>query len=449
MASSSPGDTRSRVASLLADADLCVKCGLCLPHCPTYRERRDEGDSPRGRIALAQGLLWGRLDLGPALVGHLDRCLGCRGCEAVCPARVPYGRLLDGVREELRRRRPAGLIRRLLQRVVADWFVRQPGWLRVGLRLLRAWQGSPFEAPTRRVLAGASTTLARLLRYLPRLAAPSPWAQVYRASGAERGQVALFLGCAARELDRGTLEAALRVLTRLGYTVRVPPEQGCCGAIHLHDGQEAAALAQVRRNLQAFAHTPGIPIVAVASGCAATLAEYATLPGLEPDQRAAAAAFSGRVMEVCDLLARDPWPSEARLHPYSGRVAVHEPCSARNVLRRARPPYEVLGRIPGIELVALTENDQCCGAAGAYMLTQPDMADRLQARKLRAAAASGAATIATVNFGCALHLDAGLCGGPVRPEVLHPVVLIDRQLAEVGAHPPIPTPADSLDTQPP
>jgi len=312
---------------------------------------------------------------------------------------------------------------------------------------LRAWQGSALEGPSRRVLAASADGLARLLRYLPALSAPAGWARVYPAHGAARAEVALFLGCVARELDGRTITAAIRVLARLGYTVRVPAGQGCCGAIYLHDGEEAAALEQVRRNLRAFAESPKGPIVSVTSGCAATLAEYAHLRGLEPGLRQGAAEFSARVYEVTDLLAREPWPESVRLAPLAARVAVHEPCSARNVLRCAPAPYEVLGRIPGVDLVALPGNEFCCGAAGAYMVTQPQMADRLREGKLNSIAATGAATIVTVNLGCALHLSAGrLHGGPM-PEVVHPLVLLDRQVAD--SPPLVPAGSQFKDTDTP
>jgi glycolate oxidase iron-sulfur subunit len=427
MDDSSPASRAKRTAGLLADADLCVKCGLCLPHCPTYRETRDESESPRGRIALAQGLLAGRLRLTPRLRAHLDRCLECRACEAVCPAQVPYGRLMEGVRAEIRRRRPAGPVRRFLQRVVAEGFVQRPAWIQALLRVLRAWQESRLESGSRRLLAVLSPPLARLLRYLPRLHPPAAWAQLYPAVGAARGEVALFLGCVAREVDRETLEATIQVLCRLGYDVRVPQGQGCCGAVHLHAGHEVEAVRLAARNVEAFAQYPGLPVVVTASGCAATLVDYGRLPGLDEGLRGRAAELAGRAVEACSLLATLPWPEAVELAPLPERVAVHEPCTQRNALRRPAAAYRVLERIPRIDLVSLPDNHRCCGAAGAYLVTQPVMADRLRLHKVEAMVASGAGTVVTTNVGCALHLRAGLAEGVDGPEVVHPLVLLARQ----------------------
>jgi glycolate oxidase iron-sulfur subunit len=196
----------------------------------------------------------------------------------VCPAKVPYGRLIDGVRAELERQRPASLLRRGLRWLAAEGFVRNPWWLRRAVGLLRGYRGSALAGRVQRVLGRLSPRFHRLSFYLPPLLAGDAWSTVYRARGEPRGEVTLFLGCVARELDRATLEASVRVLTRLGYTVHAPPAQACCGAIHLHDGAEGEALARAARNIRAFEAFPGLPVVVTASGCGATLAEYDRLP---------------------------------------------------------------------------------------------------------------------------------------------------------------------------
>jgi glycolate oxidase iron-sulfur subunit len=273
-----------------------------------------------------------------------------------------------------------------------------------------------------------SPRVARLLRYLPRLSRAGAWAESYPALGEVRGEVILFLGCIARDVDRETLEATLRVLRRFGYTVRVPRAQGCCGAIHLHAGDEAEGLALAERNLRAFAAWPGVPVVVAATGCAAQLVEYAGLPGLPARLRPIAQEFSARVVEVCNLLARAPWPAGVTLAPLAARVAVHEPCSLRNVLKGSHAPYAVLGLIPALEPLPLPGNGTCCGSAGAYMLTHPETADRLLEAKLDAVRTTAAPVVATTNPGCALHLGAGLAAEGSQVEVLHPLVLLDRQI---------------------
>jgi glycolate oxidase iron-sulfur subunit len=426
-----------RAARLLAEADLCVKCGLCLPCCPTYALSRDEGESPRGRIALGQGLAAGELAVTVRLAEHLDSCLACRACEAACPAGVPYGRIVDGARALLAERRPPGRLRRWLLGAAARGPVDRPLWWRLATAALRGYARGRLRTPVERLLARVAPPLARLARYVRPMPAPSAWRSYYPPVGDPRGEVALFLGCVARDVDRATLEASIRVLTRLGLGVRVPEGQGCCGAIHLHAGDEAAAAALARRNLAAFSRTAG-PLVVTASGCAATLAEYHRLPGIEAEEARAAGELARRVVDVSDFVAGLEWPADVTLAPLRERVAVHEPCSLRNVLRRGEAPYRLLARIPGLVTVPLPGNDRCCGSAGTYMVTRPAVADRLRDEKLTGLARAPAVLVATANVGCALHLAAGLAG-PGDIEVVHPVVILDRQLRQ-GAPEPVPAP---------
>ncbi len=416
----------ARAVRLLAQADLCVKCGLCLPRCPTYGLSRVEGESPRGRIALAQGLAGGDLPLSPRLAEHLDSCLACRACEAACPAGVPYGQIIDGARAILAERRPPGRLRRWLLGAAARGPVARPAWWRIAVAALRAYGGAGLRPTLDRLLGRFVPRLARLARYVPPLPPGLEWRPYYPPQGEARGEVDLFLGCVARDVDRTTLEASIRVLTRLGLGVRVPSGQGCCGAIHLHGGDEGEALALARRNLQAFAGTAG-PVVVTASGCAATLLEYERLPGLDGETATAAARFARRVIDVSDLIAGLTWPADVTVEALRVRVAVHVPCSLRNVVRRGDAPFRLLARVPGLVAVPLPDNDRCCGSAGTYMVTRPAVADRLRDEKLEGLARDPAPLVATANVGCALHLAAGLAG-PEGVEVVHPVVILDRQL---------------------
>lgn len=427
-----------RAVRLLAEADLCVKCGLCLPRCPTYGLSQDEGESPRGRIALGQGLAGGELPVTARLAEHLNSCLACRACEAACPAGVPYGRIIDGARALLAEHRPPGWLRRWLLGAAARGPVARPAWWRLATAVLRGYARSGLRAPLERLLAWFAPRLARLSRYVPALPPVSAWRPYYPPEGEARGEVALFLGCVARDVDRATLEASIRVLTRLGLAVRVPEGQGCCGAMHLHGGDEREALALARGNLQAFAGTVG-SVVVTASGCAATLVEYDRLPGLDRATATAATGFARRVVDVSDLIAGLTWPPAVSLEPLPARVAVHVPCSLRNVLRRSDAPFRLLARVPGLVTVALPDNDRCCGSAGTYMVTRPSVADRLRDDKLEALARAPAPLVATANVGCALHLAAGLAGRE-GVEVLHPVVILDRQLRH-GASGQVVTPA--------
>ncbi len=415
-------DRQSEAESkLLAGADLCVKCGLCLPHCPTYVKTGDEGESPRGRIALMQGLFTGDLSLSPRLEVHLGNCVACRACESVCPSHVPYGELIDAARAGIARRKPPGFLRRLGRWLGAQAPVDHPGAARLLHGLLRAYQGSGLAAIRRR---GPRRGLRRAAGYLPSLRPVLSWEAFYPARGAERGRVALFLGCVARVFDQPVLAATIRVLNHLGYAVEVPLGQGCCGAIHLHDGAEEQSVALAHRNLRAFGDGTR-PIITTASGCGATLLEYPRLAGLSPD---AAGRFAARVVDVSSFLAGVQWPAETRPQALAARVAVHEPCSLRNVMGQGAGPRALLSRVPALDVVDLPGNGRCCGAAGTYMLTHPTMADTLVADKCALLGDTGASMLVTSNVGCALHLAAALREAGSQVEVLHPVMLLARRL---------------------
>jgi len=414
-----------RESRILGDADLCVKCGLCLPHCPTYLKAGDEGESPRGRIALAQGMAAGQLPVSPGVRAHLASCLACRACESVCPSRVPYGRLIDAARAELSERRPPGAMARALRWMAAEGIVRHPRASRVALGLLGRYQGSVLERALRQGRTGRWLGLQRAARYLPPVGPAGDWQTFYPSAMEERGRVALFLGCVARAFDRETLSAAVRVLNQAGYGVHVPPGQACCGAIHLHAGAPAAALRLARKNLDAFALDGLEAVVTTASGCGATLAEYAALPGLSKGSGEGARRLAAKVMDISEFLARQPAPE---LRPLRARVAVHDPCTLRNVMAHREGPYALLAMIPGLEVVELPGNAQCCGAAGTHMLTHPRLADSLARDKREAFERAGADILLTSNVGCALHLAASLREAGSGVEVLHPVTLLARQM---------------------
>jgi glycolate oxidase iron-sulfur subunit len=409
---------------LAAKTDLCVKCGLCLPHCPTYIKSRDENESPRGRLSLIQGWARSELKATPKLTSHIDTCLLCRACETVCPAYVPYGQIVDRFRGAT-------------QRADQSLATRTTAWT------LRAILTGPRLAPlARHLLAGSGTaTVSRAARLLGQgdLVAGLPGATatprlapgLYPATTAEtRGQASLFLGCTSALLDADTVAAAVRVMNALGITVEIPDQQGCCGALHQHSGDSATATRYIADNLSAFRHeTPSAApaIVSFASGCGAMLKDYEqTLPG------DASADFSRRVRDISQFINEIAGPEGFALQPLSATVCIHSPCSLKNVLRADRHAAVLLKQIPNLNVVSLPAQTRCCGAAGSYMLEHPDMAAELRDDVLDLIAASQASTLLTSNPGCAMHLRAGLAQrGLGHIEVIHPVTLLARQLPKI------------------
>ena len=388
--------------ALLAAADLCVKCGLCLPHCPTYRLSRHEADGPRGRIALAQGLANGQLSAGISLQAHLDGCLSCRACEAVCPAKVPYGFIADAARARLAtpsRTRWTRLLGAALDR----------GWFRALIR----W--SLWLLPATRTRTDRQNPLARLLSYRPEIE------RLGTVDAPTQAEIALFTGCVGDVVERGVLRDAQRLFAAAGVEVAIPPDQGCCGALHQHGGLPEQARARAVRNAAAFADCA--QVLPLASGCGAALRD---LGGAATD---GSSPLASRVRDLCTVLSQRLDARPPQLRPLPLRVAIHTACTQANVFGAKDAVRRLLQRVPQIELVELAPESGCCGAAGLGFLTQPEQADRLREPKLDAAATSAPQVIVSANIGCAMHLAAGLRRRGLAVEVLHPVSLLARALA--------------------
>lgn len=372
-------------------ADACVVCGLCVPHCPTYRKTGEEGQSPRGRIQLMRAVLRDELEPTPRWHEHLDACLGCRNCESVCPNRVQYGQLLDGVR---------ALYPQAQHR--SRWYDRP---LHLLARFPALWSS------VRQLLAiiqrcGGHAMLQRFgLAALPFGASAKPVTSLPQTA-----QVQLFLGCVSRLAEAPVLQACVRLLHAAGVSVDIPASQGCCGALPLHQGQQGSARQMARANVAAF--RSDIPVLFTATGCGATLLDYPNLGEGTLDAQDASSWLAAHAA------------GHLRLRALPQTVWLHLPCSQRNVVRSGSATESLLRLIPGLDLRPLPGNDQCCGAAGRYHLDQPGMATQLRDDKIAAIRASGARIVLTSNVGCALWLRAA------NPdiELLHPLELLARQL---------------------
>jgi glycolate oxidase iron-sulfur subunit len=374
------------------DLATCVACGLCLPHCPTYRVTGEEALSPRGRVAGMRQVQEGGAPLDASFVRSMETCVQCRGCETACPSGVPFGRLIEPTRETL-----------------AEGPDRPPLALRAGLRALR-WHrlvvaGSTALAAAQR-LGLVPRRLSRRLGLPDRLPLRRPR---LRPTGTD---VWLFTGCVMDAWMRDVHADVLRVVTAAGAGVALPPAgASCCGALALHAGLGAEARALARRTIAAL---PGdAPILVDAAGCGAALKDYGHLLGT-PE----AAAFSARVRDVHEWLAEHPPPLRHTGDPPT--VAVQDPCHLRHVQRAHAAVRSVLS--PVATLVELDDEGLCCGAGGAYAAVQPQLAGAIRDRKLAAIRRSGAAIVASANPGCALHLAAA------GVDVVHPCTLLARAL---------------------
>lgn len=434
-----PASRPSDIFAVHAAAGLapCVHCGFCLPACPTYEVTADEADSPRGRIVLMRALTKG--EIAPddaALAFHLDRCLGCRGCESVCPAGVVFGPALEHARATIARRRGIPLTTR-----ISLWVLARPA----RQRLLWFFARLVRRSGVARFLAhGAGAAAPKLARMMALLAASEPLETGGRPDGsADTGlgasslhggdsaprrpppagrPAALFRGCIQQGLFRHVHSATITALEANGITATEVPRQVCCGALAAHAGHDGLARDLARENVRAFeAAAPDQTIVVNSAGCGAMMKAYGDwLAGdpLEP----AARNLAARVRDVSEVLAESgPLPGPT---PVAVTVAGDAPCHLLHAQKVAEPPHRLLAAVPGVTEVPLDGSERCCGGAGLYTLLEPELSDDVLAPKLAAIAASGAQLVATGNPGCQMQIGAGLllAGRDVR--VCHPVELL-------------------------
>jgi len=397
--------------NLLADADLCVKCGLCLPHCPTYNKTQDENESPRGRIALIQAWAGKHLDTSKKLVEHIDNCLLCRSCERACPAVVPYGQLINNFREQIRDEREATLSVSLLKKITHN---KAAG--RLAQSGLKFYQTTALQKTARLLKLPELFRLDKIDRLLPDYHEPKPLAPLYPATTAVKGNVGLFVGCMGSLLDHETVDAAIKVLTAAGFNVSIPEQQTCCGALDLHDGDTKMSNHLAAANCSAFADESLDAIVTIASGCGSQMREYRQ------------AEFAKKVVDISQFLIKSGCDLSDHLLPLAASVCLHTPCSLKNVMREEQGALKLLQQLPEIKIKPLPAAIQCCGSAGSYMLDHPHMSQALLNDLLNVALKDQPEYLVSSNIGCALHISAGLKERGVALEVLHPITLIARQL---------------------
>jgi glycolate oxidase iron-sulfur subunit len=436
----------------------CVHCGLCTSACPTYLETGDENDSPRGRIYLMRAVTDGRLELGENVKRHLDLCLDCRSCETACPSGVQYGRLIEPFRVDMRRAEqrdaemPGGAKaaagQSWLQRMLLYGLFPYPGRMKAALAPARLLQRTGLDRLIDR--SGAPRLLPGFVRrmydQLPRLQPSAPaMPELLPAIGPRRARVGLFAGCVAQAMFPQTNWATARVLQANGCDVVVPKNQGCCGAIHYHNGAAGPALAFAARNASAFNANDLDAVIVNVAGCGSMLKDYGHIAeeathgassqgneAVSAGDAEACARFASKVRDVSEFLAELgalPPRGELRL-----RAVYHDACHLVHAQRVREQPRNLLALVPGLELVPLVESEVCCGAAGSYNLTEPEMSERLSQRKLRNILACEPQVVITGNAGCSLQIQAALrrAGSPIW--VAHPMDVLD--LSYRNAQPP-------------
>lgn len=400
----------------------CIRCGFCLPTCPTYLETLTETSGPRGRISLIKNVAEGRLDLlSPGFVEQMEQCLDCRACEAACPSGVRYGQLVETARTQIQRaqepQRSSGS--RRMRALLLGTIFRRLDVMRGLASLLRFAQRTHLTALVGAFGLGDAAKLAP--RIDDRFFVPKD--QRYEAGDAA-GVAFLHAGCIAQVAFARVHEASVRLLVRARLSVTVPSDQGCCGAIAIHAGDMPLGREFAKRNIEAFERSGADVYVVNAAGCGSTLKEYGELFVGDPAWAERAHRFSQRVRDITEVL--DAMDIAPPLRGVLAEVTYQEPCHLAHAQRVTAAPRRLLAKIPGLVLREMDESSVCCGSAGIYNLTQPAMAERLQKRKIENVTRTGATIVATANPGCALQVSAGLRAAGYDARVAHVVELLDE-----------------------
>lgn len=397
----------------------CVHCGLCLPACPTYTQTFNEADSPRGRIQLMLALSDGAIQPTQSVMKHLDLCLDCRACETACPSGVVYHELIEETRQ-----RNKSESNRFLHWMFFNVLV-HPARLKFALLPARILQRLRLSSLFRLLPA----RLQKMQQMMPAsgLIWPKRLPERVDSTTTARKSVGLLAGCIGSVLFDQTNRKAVELLTASGAEVHVPRNQDCCGAIHHHNGAHDGASERAKRNVDAFLPVNGKPVDVITTtiaGCGAMLREYGALLRDDPKYATRASEFSSKVRDISEVLLELALPEME--HPVNETVTYHDACHLLHAQGVGVAPRALLSKIPGLKIVPLPESDICCGAAGTYNLTQPEMASDLADRKLRNIASTGASICVTGNVGCAMHIQSranaraqGLC-------VVHTVDLLHR-----------------------
>lgn len=390
----------------------CMRCGFCLPSCPTYIESgQQETHSPRGRIALMKAVRDGVIEPDEDVGHSLNLCLGCRACEPVCPSGVKYGRLLEDARDIIQQHKKQSIPVKLVRRVVFKGLFPSQSRMRKAAGLLRFYQTSGLQTAARKT--GMLKVLPPHLRLMEQALPKVPRQQKsrlteYKALGPARKRVAFFTGCLMDTVFFSTNEATIQLLQLAGCDVIVPPIQTCCGALHGHSGEKEQAKQLAKRNIEAFEEIDADAIVMNAGGCGAFLSDYDHLLCDDPDFQKRSEAFSKKITDISDILVELEFHRRMPLVLPEQVITYQDSCHLRNGMGVQHAPRVLMKAIQGVSFKEMKDSGRCCGSAGIYNILQPKMSMQILDHKMTEASQTKAAAIVTSNPGCQLQMAAGI-----------------------------------------
>ncbi|MCM3368187.1 (Fe-S)-binding protein [Bacillus safensis] len=390
----------------------CMRCGFCLPSCPTYIESgQQETHSPRGRIALMKAVRDGVIEPDEDVEHSLNLCLGCRACEPVCPSGVKYGRLLEDARDIIQQHKKQSIPVKLVRRVVFKGLFPSQSRMRKAAGLLRFYQTSGLQTAARKT--GMLKVLPPHLRLMEQALPKVPRQRKsrlteYKAAGPARKRVAFFTGCLMDTVFSSTNEATIQLLQLAGCDVIVPPIQTCCGALHGHSGEKEQAKQLAKRNIEAFEEIDADAIVMNAGGCGAFLSDYDHLLCDDPDFQKRSEAFSKKIMDISDILVELEFHRRMPLALPEQVITYQDSCHLRNGMGVQHAPRVLMKAIQGVSFKEMKDSGRCCGSAGIYNILQPKMSMQILDHKMTEATQTKAAAIVTSNPGCQLQMAAGI-----------------------------------------
>ncbi|MDN3014986.1 (Fe-S)-binding protein [Paenibacillus sp. BSR1-1] len=392
----------------------CMRCGFCLPSCPTYIESGyKESHSPRGRIALMKAVVDGLIEPDEDFERSLELCLGCRACEPVCPSGVKYGHLLEDARDVINQNKKFSMPARIVRKTVFEGLFPHPNRMKNLTGLIGFYQRSGIQTIARKIgflglLPENLVTMEKVLPKVPTMKEMKNRPEYLPSIGTKKHRVAFFSGCLMDTMFMKTNDATCKLLQITGCDIVIPPNQTCCGALHGHSGEKQSAKDLAKRNIQAFDELNVDFIITNAGGCGAFLIDYDHLLKDEPEWSARAKLFVEKIKDISEILVSVGFHQKVKLELPKQIITYQDSCHLRNVMKTASAPRTLLKSIKGVEYVEMKDADRCCGSAGIYNIIESEMSMKLLDNKMIQAKNTQAATIVTANPGCLLQMMVGI-----------------------------------------